>query len=230
MIDFELSFLAAFLIGLAGAGHCMGMCGGIVSALALGTNASKPSSQLVIQLCYNLGRITSYTLIALAMALFFSTFTHLYAGFLMPLRTAAGMILILMGLYLLGQSLAILKLERLGKHVWQHLQPYAKRLMPVKSPYQALLAGAIWGWLPCGLVYSSLIWVSSAGTPLESAWLMLAFGLGTLPAMLFTGLFSHYFKQFWARYRVNQVSGTFLVLYGVWSIPYTQQLLPYLSL
>jgi sulfite exporter TauE/SafE len=93
-----------------------------------------------------------------------------------------------MGLYLAGWWSGLTRVEALGRGLWRHLQPLTSRLIPVHSLPQALTLGALWGWLPCGLVYSTLLWAASQGNATESALLMLAFGLGTWPVLLATGL------------------------------------------
>lgn len=221
MID-PLDFATAFLIGLAGAGHCFGMCGGIISALSFNTN--KPN-QIRIQLTYNFGRISSYTLLALAFSLFFQTFSDYYEGASYFLRTFAAVILFFMALYLLRRSQLILKIEKIGSFGWKYLAPFAKKLIPIKTTKQAFLAGFVWGWLPCGLVYSSLIWISARSTPLEAIILMMGFGLGTLPAMLATGIFSSSLKENWSKLHLNTISGVFMLIYALWTLPYAQNLI-----
>jgi len=221
MID-PFDFATAFLIGLAGAGHCFGMCGGIISALSFNTHKS---NQVRIQLTYNLGRISSYTLLALAFSLFFQTFSNYYEGVSYFLRTFAAAILFFMALYLLKQSQIILKIEKLGSFGWKYIAPAAKNLLPIKTTKHAFLAGFVWGWLPCGLVYSSLIWISARSTPLEAIILMMAFGLGTLPAMLATGIFSGNLKESWSKLHLNTISGIFMLIYAVWTLPYAQNLI-----
>jgi len=215
MSQFDL--LTAFLIGLAGAGHCFGMCGGIISALYTSSN----KGLFTTQLNYNLGRITSYTILALIFSFFFQSFTDYYESASYTLRTIAATILFLMGLYLLKQSQLILKVEKLGSFGWQYISPFA----PIRTRKQAFLAGFVWGWLPCGLVYSSLIWISARSTPLEAIILMLAFGLGTMPAMLATGIFSKSLKDSWKQYHLNTVSGIFMLIYAVWTFPFFQNLI-----
>lgn len=221
MID-PFDFATAFLIGLAGAGHCFGMCGGIISALSFNTHNS---NQIRIQLTYNLGRISSYTLLALAFSLFFQTFSNYYEGVSYFLRTFAAVILFFMALYLLKRSQIILKIEKLGSFGWKYIAPAAKKLLPIKTTKHAFLAGFVWGWLPCGLVYSSLIWISARSTPLEAVILMVAFGLGTLPAMLATGIFSGNLKENWSKLHLNTISGTFMLIYALWTLPYAQNLI-----
>jgi sulfite exporter TauE/SafE len=185
----DSSLITAFLVGLLGGVHCVGMCGGIVSTLTMGLPRSVRGSlaaQLPFQLAYNAGRVAGYTLAgALAGAL----------GTLMlraiPLQQAqrvlfglAAVFMIALGLYLGGWWPGLAWLERAGVPLWRRLEPLGRRMLPVRSPWQALGLGLVWAWIPCGLVYSILIWSVSAGSAGRGAALMLAFGVGTLPNLL----------------------------------------------
>ena len=217
-----LEVTTAFLIGLAGAGHCFGMCGGIISSLSFNTDSR---NQTLTQLSYNFGRIASYTVLAVCFSFFFQAFSNYYEGVSYFLRTFAAVILFFMALYLLNQSQFILKIEKLGSFGWLFMAPFAKKLIPIKTTKHAFIAGFVWGWLPCGLVYSSLIWISARSTPIEAIILMAAFGLGTLPAMLATGLFSKSLKDSWTNYHLNTISGVFMLIYAVWTLPFAQNLI-----
>ena len=209
--------IAAFLIGIAGAGHCLGMCGGISSLVAMGTNA-----KLLYLALYNVGRIFSYAVVAGLLAWLINTGQEsIYIDIMTPLRTLSGVILILTGLYLLNVTHLIIHVEKSGKWLWRLLAPMAKKILPINSPSKSFIAGLIWGWLPCGLVYSTVLWSLGAAThgALSSATLLVAFGMGTLPAMLLTGVAAKEFKSLWQRYRVNYAFGTLLIIYGCWSIP-----------
>ena len=218
--------LTAFLIGLAGAGHCFGMCGGIISALSFNTSNDSKAPKFTIQLLYHLGRISAYTILAILLTLFFQLFSDYYQSVSYFFRTLAGSILILMGLYLLNLSYWVLYIEKLGSFLWKLISPRAKSILPIQHTRHAFIAGFIWGWLPCGLVYSSLLWVSStSGNVLQSSYLMLVFGIGTLPAMLAIGLFTFNLKQLWNKLKLNTFSGFFMILYGVWTLPISESLL-----
>jgi len=91
--------------------------------------------------------------------------------------------------------------------------------MPVSSIPHALCLGAIWGWLPCGLVYSSLLWAASQGSPLESSLLMLTFGLGTLPVLLVTGLAAERLTSLLRQPGVRISAGVMVMLFGLWTLP-----------
>ena len=206
----SVDLISAFIVGLLGGVHCVGMCGGIVGALSLGLPAQR---NLPILLAYNLGRMGSYTFAgALMGALGF------YFSGLLPVQTAqrvllsfAGLFLILMGLYLAGWWNGLSRLERAGGVLWRRLEPLGRGLLPVRSVRQGLLLGLLWGWLPCGLVYSALVWTVSAGSALEGAMLMLAFGLGTLPNLLLMGVAAAQLRR-WVRHPVVRMAAGCLVM------------------
>ncbi|MFC2991188.1 sulfite exporter TauE/SafE family protein [Halomonas tibetensis] len=181
--------LAAFVFGLLGGAHCIGMCGGIMSALTFAVPPSmrSPSRLTGLLLGYNLGRIVSYML-AGALVAALGTLLTLTPGMRTALQGFAALMLILMALYIADWWKGLLRVEAVGKRLWRHLEPVGRKLMPVVRIPQAIALGAVWGWLPCGLVYSMLAWSLASADPLRGAALMGAFGLGTLPALLATGL------------------------------------------
>jgi hypothetical protein len=182
----ELSFFAAFLIGLAGSVHCVAMCGGIVSALSFAI----PSNKTVFPyaLAYNLGRISSYCLAGALTGLLGQLVTQQSPTGLRVLEFISASFLLLLACYIGGWWKGLVHVERLGKYLWKYLSPLAKTLVPFNTPFHALPYGMIWGWLPCGLVYSSLTWALASGSALKGASIMLGFGLGTLPVMLLMAL------------------------------------------
>ena len=210
----EIDLIGAFVVGLLGGVHCAGMCGGIVGALSFGTTEGRKYPLL---LAYNLGRISSYTLAGGLMgALGF------YFSGLLPVQTAqrvlltfAGVCLVLMGFYLAGWWNALSRVERLGGVLWRRIEPLGRGLLPVRSVRQAILLGLLWGWLPCGLVYSALVWTVSAGGAAEGALLMLAFGLGTLPNLLLMGVAAAQLNRWVRNPTVRAVAGTLVIAFGL---------------
>jgi sulfite exporter TauE/SafE len=215
-----LSYTAAFLIGLLGSAHCVGMCGGIMNALSFAVPAEQRNVHhtTLILLLYNVGRIFSYSVAgALLGAIgFWLLSTGKQAG--PALHVFAGFMMIAMGLYLAGWWRGLVHLEKLGGYLWKYLQPIGARLMPVTRPWQALLLGSIWGWLPCGLVYSTLTLSVSAANWQYSAVIMLSFGLGTLPAMLLTGAFAHQVKVWIQKRSVRNIAAALVIGFGIWTI------------
>ncbi|MDR2219006.1 MAG: sulfite exporter TauE/SafE family protein [Methylobacillus sp.] len=217
----ELTLISALLVGLLGGGHCVGMCGGIVGAVSLSLPGQKP--KMGFHFSYNAGRIFSYTLAgALAGLLGSSGF---FLDHLLPVSKAlyllANLMLIALGLYLAGWWRGVLVLEKAGGVLWKHLQPLSKKWLPVRTPAQAFALGLLWGWLPCGLVYSVLVTALASGNAWHGGALMLAFGLGTLPALLAMGMAAARLKQFLQKSWVRQISGLLVLgfgVYGVWRL------------
>lgn len=219
----ELTVLAPFLIGLASALHCVGMCGGIIGALSLSLPPAvraRRSRLFGYTLTYSLGRIASY---ALAGALLGGLGGGLF-GLLSPefghtlLRTVAALLLIGMGLYLAGWFPKFARLEKIGTPLWRRLEPLGQRLLPVRTPFAALGFGLVWGWLPCGLVYSTLLWSASSGSAGLGALYMVAFGLGTLPAVVTTGMLAGWITRLTRSPAARSAIGLSLVLFGLASL------------
>lgn len=202
-----------FVAGLMGAGHCIGMCGGIVTALG----AKSPSADTLLG--YNIGRLLSYSLagaIAGAFSLIITDATDLPLAPI--LRSMAAVLLILMGLYIAGWWRVLVGLERAGNIIWQRIQPLAIRLGKPDHFTSAIGVGMLWGWLPCGLVYSALSQALASGSPARGAILMAAFGLGTLPAMLAGGWFSHHIANWLQSRSLRRVMGLIIIFLGLWML------------
>ena len=211
----ELSIFSAFLVGLLGGGHCAGMCGGIVGAVSLSLPGSKPRTGYL--LAYNLGRIASYGVAGLlAGAVGASSF---FLEHVLPvervLYAVASVMLVLLGLYLAGIWRGVVVLEAAGGRLWRHLQPWSRRFLPVRTLPQALVLGSIWGWLPCGLVYSVVVAALATGSPWRGAALMLAFGLGTLPALLAMGMAAVRIRAVLQNVWVRRISGLIVISFGL---------------
>ena len=214
----EISYVSVFLVGLLGGVHCVGMCGGIVTALSLSSTTRRPA--LPMLLAYNFGRIASYAL-AGAIVGAIGASTILLERFVPAERVLYGLaniMLILLGLYLAGLSRAVLALERVGSVVWARLQPLMKRFIPVRTLPQAFFTGAVWGWLPCGLVYSVLISALATASAAHGALLMLAFGAGTLPNLLAMGLFAQRLQTLTRKPGVRRAAGLLVAAFGVWGL------------
>ncbi|AFJ02949.1 hypothetical protein Q7C_1808 [Methylophaga frappieri] len=182
------SLVSAFLLGLFSSAHCVAMCGSVIGALTLSLPATvrnNPVRMLPFVFNYNLGRIISYSLAGGIVGAITSPLVDL--GGLQWLRGASILIMVGMGLYLAGWWPQFARIEKIGTPVWRWLQPLSQKLLPVTSKLQAFCFGAVWGWLPCGLVYAALITAAATGDPLTASASMLAFGLGTLPAVMGTG-------------------------------------------
>lgn len=215
MISLEI-LLPAFLVGLMGAGHCLGMCGGIVAALSFAVPEATATRRFSLVFSYNIGRIVTYTTIG-ALVGYIGHVIELQVG-LAYLRIAAGVMLILMGLYVTGWWKVLGVLEKGGAVLWRLLQPLGQKFFPVRSIFSGFAVGCIWGWLPCGLVYSALVLAAAQGDTMSSALVMLAFGLGTLPAVLIGGLAGEKLKAFLQKKSLRTIMGVLVILFGLWTL------------
>jgi len=209
--------LSALVLGLLGGGHCLGMCGGLMGALTMAIPPDQRGRRLRLLVAYNLGRVSSYAVAGFLIGLAGWAIANSPAA--MALRVVAALLLITMGLYLAGWWSGLTRIESLGRGIWHHIQPIASRLMPVTSFPRALILGALWGWLPCGLVYSTLLWSASQGDAVDSALLMLAFGIGTWPVLLATGLAAERLTALLRKRGVRVVGGIMVILFGIWTLP-----------
>lgn len=228
----SLDLFSAFIIGLLGSGHCIAMCGGITTMLnsalpnnkyslnqqiAVNKQNHTQTSQLKLVIFYNVGRIASYSLIG-AIVGFTASITAKNIGMpLAGLRMFSAIFVILLGLYL-GQWLMWLnRIESAGKLLWQYISPLTKKVIPVSSPLKAFSLGAIWGWLPCGLVYSTLTWALASGSAVTGAGIMLCFGLGTLPALLTISLSFISIKNILVKPTLRKTMALMLISFGIYS-------------
>jgi uncharacterized protein len=219
----ELGYLSAFVVGLLGGPHCAGMCGGIVGALAFGLPEKIRNhfpSTLPYQLGYNLGRISSYMAAGAIMGglgMLLAEVVPIYPA-QQTLLVVAAIFMILLGLYLGGWWMGLARIERLGGGLWSRIEPFARRLLPVRSPGQAWMLGLVWGWIPCGLVYSMLVWTVSAGSVLKGAGLMLAFGLGTLPNLFAMGMVAGSLAHWSKDIRIRRLAGVLVIAFGFYTL------------
>jgi sulfite exporter TauE/SafE len=229
-----INLVPVFMVGLLGSVHCVGMCGGIVAAFsatqvrkrefpvavvadhgaAIGVDALDGALRV---LAYNAGRIGSYALAgAIAGGIAGGARTLIdISGIQAGGYWLANLMLVALGLYLMGAWHGLARLEAAGQGIWRHIRPLMKTLLPMDSALKALALGGVWGWLPCGMVYSVLLTAMLSGSALSGATVMLVFGLGTLPTLLAMGLLGTQLKK-WARRRTVRVTGGLIVLaFGV---------------
>lgn len=209
----DSGLLALFLVGLLGGTHCVGMCGGIVGALSMGGRA-----RWSLHLAYNGGRIFSYTMAgAIAGALGAASLgLEGQVPVRMALYVLANFMLMALGLYLLGITRVLAPVEGVGLRLWRHVQPLTRRFLPARTVAQAFPLGLLWGWLPCGLVYSALATALTAGSVGRGALAMLAFGLGTLPNLLLAGMLLGRLQAFSRRPQVRIASGLLVLGFGLY--------------
>jgi len=215
----EATLFSAFLVGLLGGVHCVGMCGGIVGAFSMQLSRRGYASgrqNLNAWLLYHGGRLLSYSVAGMLAGglgdLFLGSGLRHAQHVLLLL---GGLMMVALGLYLAGWWFGLEYIERLGRLLWKRIQPLSARLTPALTPVRMVLMGILWGWLPCGLVYSVLIWSLSAGSMAQGGLLMLAFGLGTLPLMFTISLTAtHWFRRLQLP-AVRRVAGVLVIAYGL---------------
>lgn len=206
-------FLAAFSMGLFGSPHCLGMCGGIVTAFGLSMQHVSDSKKNGLILTYHLGRLISYALLGLIASVIGVAIFQSIMSNSAP-RIVLGSVLVLIGLAMLGLPL-FNQLEKFGMRFWQSLAPIRKKVFPIDSFGKALFAGLLWGFLPCGLVYGALMMAIAGNNIATGAALMFVFGLGTMPMLIATqktvGMLQSSIKNF----RLRQINGVIMMLSGL---------------
>jgi sulfite exporter TauE/SafE len=211
-----LSLITAFGIGLLGGAHCIGMCGGLIGALSVAIEPKQTTLRYLLIFSYNLGRIVSYVFIATVFYLLIHQIEHYF--WLSFLRILAGVMLIAMGLYLAGWWKGLTYLEKVGGYFWKFIQPLSQKLLPIKTIHQAFLLGLVWGWLPCGLIYSALTYSFTASSALNAALIMLFFALGTLPAVVLSGLVADKLLSLIKKQGVRNLFALLVIAFGVWTL------------
>jgi len=213
---FTTSYLVAFAMGLATSLHCVGMCGSIIGTLTLSLSPEVRSiKRLMIPFIfnYNFGRIFSYTLagaIAGVVESFIPAPMTEINGYRI-LQIFSAIIMAGAGFYIAGWLPRFAYIEKAGIHIWRIIEPYGRKLIPVKDRTQAFLFGMVWGWLPCGLVYTALALALTTGDIAKSAMTMFSFGLGTLPAVMSIGIMTNVLTRLSRMQRFKQVVGLFLI-------------------
>lgn len=222
-MEFAGVYVSALFVGLLGGMHCIGMCGGISSALGFAVDSKSGRKNWPMLIAYNSGRLFSYTLLGLFVGLLSQQLSthahHSMSGHGIQLtRIFAGLLLIAMSLYLSGLWYGLRVLEKAGHLVWKRIQVYGKNLLPLSSVPQAFALGILWGWMPCGLIYSALAYSAAQSNFLVSGGTMFFFGVGTLPAVLASGIFAVKIKQILQKKNLRQVFALALFVFGVWTL------------
>ncbi len=206
------SYITAFLLGIFSTVHCIAMCGSVIGALTLSLPAEVRENQAEMfpyVLNYNLGRLLSYGIAGAIVGALSSPLAN-FDGHAV-LRYISVLVMIGMGLYLAGWFPKFAHMERLGAPIWKALQPIGQKLLPVRTRSQAFLLGTVWGWLPCGLVYAALAVAASVGEPVKASLVMLAFGAGTLPAVMGAGLFAGFLASIARAKHSRQFAGVLII-------------------
>lgn len=206
-------YLTAFLIGLGGSVHCLGMCGGIAGSLLFSATPNVGRTQLLIS--YNFGRIFSYALMGLTLGFISQHLLNQVQESLLYLRYLGAIMLLLMGLYISQVWQGLRHFEKLFMPLFTPLNAFSKRFLPLDNAYKAIPYGMIWGWLPCGLIYSTLAWSMSTGSALQSACTMFFFGLGTLPGLIAISLTTDTLKNLLSQPLTKKLVGLLVFTYGI---------------
>ncbi len=221
------------MIGLLGGVHCVGMCGGIVSAFSVATprrpfpvpvtNGAGVVAQAAVYdgagrvIAYNAGRLASYAVagaIAGGVAQGVKTLS-----FMSSLQIGgywlANLMLVALGLFLMDAWRGLARLEAAGQTIWRRVQPLVRHLLPVDSAPKAFALGGLWGWVPCGMVYSVLLTAMMSGSASSGAAVMLAFGAGTLPVLLTMGMLGTRLQAWTRRRSVRIAAGLVVLAFGL---------------
>ena len=208
--------LAALLAGLVGSTHCAVMCGGIATGFSAVSSRQGWSSALQL----NLGRVGGYALAGALVGAFGGGLLSLarHETAVLAMRVGVGLALVLLALRLLDQRGRLDVLARPGARVWHALRPLHARVLPADTLPRRLVAGALWGWLPCGLSLSLLTvaWLqANAG---DAALTMAVFGVGTLPMMVMLTWSGARLGRHWQRASVRRTAAAFVFAAGVLTI------------
>jgi len=213
---FSTSYLVALLMGLFSSLHCLGMCGSIIGSLTLSLRREireQKSLLMPFVFSYNLGRVASYSLGGLLAGLAHHVLS-------MPLEEGHGhrilqivsaLIMAGAGLHIAGWFPRFAYIEKAGGLIWKRIEPYGRRLIPVETLPKAFVFGMIWGWLPCGLVYAALALAATTGDVVRSTFTMLAFGVGTLPAVMGVGIMTSLMVRLSNMKKFRQAAGVTLI-------------------
>jgi sulfite exporter TauE/SafE len=209
----------AFLTGLLGSGHCIGMCGGLVAALSL-SEAGKQGG-IFFQLLYNTGRITTYTGIGWLVGWLGSAFAYAntLAGLTRALLIGSDLFVIVLGLGSAGiftfLKINVMQLEFPGPI--RKITGAVAELKKLPPALSALPLGLIMGFLPCGFLYAMIIAAGQSAGSANGALMMLFFGLGTLPALFLFGSTAH-----WLTARMRSImlrwAGIMVALMGTYNL------------
>jgi sulfite exporter TauE/SafE len=209
------TLLSALLMGLIGSTHCVGMCGGIISTLSTNFSGKNQQQSFAIQLFYNIGRITTYSLFGLLIGFFSSRLMEMLPDPHAFSMKIAGIFFIMLGLYISQLLNSFKYFEAVGQKLWIRIEPFGRKYLPAQNGWNAFKLGLVWGWLPCGLVYSALALSMTQLNPIHSALTMMVFGLGTLPTLLLIGHFAQNVRLILQNKKIRIGLGLILIIYGI---------------
>jgi len=219
--------VSAIMMGLFGGLHCVAMCGGVVSVLCSAAprcpsrreDGAAELARAPYWLAYNAGRIGSYTLLGLLFGSLGTLSTGAFPldGLRFFLRALAALCMLSVGLHLMGLPSVMNGVEALGAPLWRRLSPLTKRLLPLRTPSHAFALGAVWGLMPCGLLYGAMALAASTESPTLGALTMAGFGIGTLPVMVTMSALAQATTRWLARAWVRRAAGALVLSFGLLS-------------
>ena len=216
------ALVSAWLAGFLGGAHCVAMCGGFVAALAaprepLDAVPLRSSAALVVgQLPYHAGRIASYALVGAAfgavggIALAAPGLLSVQRG----LYVVANLFLLALAVAIVGGSAHAGWLQRAGASLFSRIVPAVRSLRAHDGIPARVGLGLMWGLVPCGLTYSVLPLALFAGSGLDGAGVMLAFGVGTLPGLLAVGWMAGRARRWLGRPGVRYAAAALLTAFA----------------
>lgn len=213
MTDLVAVLATALAAGFLGSAHCVGMCSGVSGMIAVNANVRGMSTQIPLAIAYNSGRVISYAILGAIVASFGDVAVSAAPQVAGPIRLLSGLIIVLVGLQIAFEIKILAPLERAGAVLWQRIAPLASNIVPVTNAPRAVGLGLLWGWLPCGLVYSALLIAATTASATNGALTMIAFGIGTMPAMVMTGIGALTLSRFVGNAR--KTAGVLIILLGL---------------
>jgi len=224
-----LTLGAALLLGLAASGHCLVMCGGISAALGMGAaKDSRGRTRLPIILAYQLGRVFSYALAGLLLAGILGGLVSLLdiESVRRTLRALSALALLLGALVAFGGVRD--PGTGIGRRLWPKLAPLGRRLLPIRTLPRGFAFGMVWGWMPCGFVYSVLLIATLQLDAVHGALVMTAFGIGTVPALFIAACGAQRLSAFATAPVARHVGGSVLLISAVLTLagPWIEHSLP----
>lgn len=208
--------LTALLMGLTGSAHCLTMCGSL--SVALGFSIPKHKSFWLYALFVSFGRVFGYGVIGLTANVIAQSILVASNGHILYLSILSGVLMIGIGLHISGLSSVIVRIEVIGRFIDKALTPIKQKIMPIDSLGKCLLYGLLWGFLPCGLVYTALSLALVSPTPGAAFGVMVVFGFTTIPAVVGMTIFSRQLTKIFNNQIIKLLLGAIISCVGLFQI------------